>query len=1530
MLSEELQQPERRQRKTITDLYDDLEALQSLQEGSPILTDQNFRRISWGLAAYTVVRILANLIAVSFWSRWDVADDAILRPLITGFGVWFFLHRRERFSPRSMLHVWSLCTLCCLASFVCDKSMIAFVTWACSRVDIQVIQFCSGTNEDSGGLGNRGTSLTVFLWQLLCNVMQVHMTNKKMSALDWWHTAQCCKGLITIGLASSVFLVVRRLLFVESKALYQKYRVTLRIKDMAAKAGLHIGLPNVPDDADLDLDEGGDRVKSRGDAHEDSPAKRSKGAPAAEAGGVTMDAIKGLLASALQEQSFSLLQAQQAQINSSLTAFEERQSARLVGLETSVQQQGEEVRGVQGQLQELAQRVTQLESGVGEQAGRAGPDRKHTLVFGGWGANTRKSVLLHQLQQALSGLKLLPLLDAEPFCTGARRSVALCPFKRRAHEAESDTRARMLEIIQVVGASKVEIEGAVRPLWASFSKSPEERGRAALAAVVRKVVQRCAPHRMLDLDVEYPSGRTWMKEDQLSGMGAAPDEVRNAKVVQTKAGAGWLDERTLARWVETDIEAVRAHGDVCADLMGESLRDPSDAALSASGPGPCSQLAGQVQSGERLPILGWNVGGADLFALPKAVRDVLGRTFQKDELVVLQEVPRVKAGWSFQEVAGRRVVSHQAADQWRGTGLWYDTKEWCILRKLGTKKGTWLKLRRLQGGEELWLGTCHLSPGTSVAQFEIEAQDHFESLPVNARTVVFQGDVNTGFTWAEDRDGVDAVAKEGKGHILHKILMERGLKLGVPQPDQFLTPTSRPRDSKRQGQCVDVMSFKGIRFQSWHIHVDSHMKVGTDHEMCESVFKVRIQREHPRHETCPREWTGGLESVEHLDQEAVEAMAKAHTRPKGGHGYKDPDEVKQAFKTAKRSGTAASWKAALKKRKEARKAWEWERLVRASEGEWHSFKALKPRRQEGWDVTFAEAQVGDPHEVIHKHLSEVYKGPELPAAETWTGDIRVFTVEELRVGVSQMKRGKAVGSDLTSTELVLGLMSTPGGEEHLLQWYNRILVTQQIPAKWNEPVLVMLPKIRAPRKAKELRPIAMGSAVSKLFSRLLLNRALPHIAPQTYAQCSGAGRQTADFLFTAIRLFELAREWGNPLVVFKLDLEKAFDNLERGVLLAKLESKLGQGAELNCWRGLLRGTVGLLQTPWSSSRVAMDRGIKQGAVESPTFFAYIAELALADTIETHGWRHMPALYPGLPPEEMLYMDDGLLWNGLPQVVQARAQTLSTQLSKYGLKLNPLKCQLYASTKVTERRFIVLDGVTITAQAQLEVMGITLRVGMSIYELVAPTASRARAKFWELRHIFRARGNMKQRARVMERVIGATALWFICAVPPDKSAMTALNATQLQLMVWLLRFAKTSTETWEDFRKRAFRGARSALHSAGVERWSTLWLRRYWRYAGHRVRASLSPVPPISTEVEFFRTLSWWRWQQKRKKQHAVLHKGHHYARLTVLEQSLDSVAGSPWRDLAYDRRAWAHRENAWVAHMDVPWSSGRQLSIADL
>ena len=755
--------------------------------------------------------------------------------------------------------------------------------------------------------------------------------------------------------------------------------------------------------------------------------------------------------------------------------------------------------------------------------------------------------------------------------------------------------------------------------------------------------------------------------------------------------------------------------------------------------------------------------------------------------------------------------------------------------------------------------------------------------------------------------------------------------MGLPSEQQLHTPTSRPRQGDKQGQCIDVMAYGALRCSSWHIHVDSFRCVGSDHERCESVFCVDAEKQTRRHETRPREWIGGVENIQGLDQARMEELATKCTRPMPGHSYKDSKEVKQAFPEAKRQGTAGSWKHALKLCKEARRKWEWERLVRVGEGEWHSVKALKPKREDGWDVGFADAQETDPHQAVHEHLSSVYAGREsdLPP-QVWTGEVRAFTQEELTEGLKYLKRGKAVGEDKTSSELLYGLMEVPGGPEHLLEWHNRILATGSIPSQWNRPVVVMLPKIRAPKKAKDLRPIAMGSAVSKLFSRLLLNRSLSILSPQSYVQCSGKGRQTSDFLYTIVRLFELTREWGTPLCVFKLDLEKAFDSLDRSAFLRNLEEKLGQCAELNCWKGLLTSTTGLLQTPWGNSEVVMHRGIKQGAVESPVFFAPIAEVIMLDTIAKYEWRNSPLLFDHLPQEEMLYMDDGIVWNGEVGVVESRAQQLSVEFAKFGLRMNAAKCQLYVAPGFGSREHILINGAKVEASPGLEVMGLSLHVGGSMYELVAPAASRARAKFWELRHIFRSKGHMKHRARVMERVLGGTALWFICCIPPDKAAMTALNATQLQLMVWLLRFAKTEHETWTQFRQRAFRGARSALHSAGLERWSTVWLRRYWRYAGHRVRTVLAEAPPISCHFEHFRTLSWWTYQQsKTPAQGGIRHKGRHFARLTTLEQNMDRVAQGPWRQAAHDGGAWKGLENGWVRLMDVPWSSGSQLSIGD-
>ena len=91
----------------------------------------------------------------------------------------------------------------------------------------------------------------------------------------------------------------------------------------------------------------------------------------------------------------------------------------------------------------------------------------------------------------------------------------------------------------------------------------------------------------------------------------------------------------------------------------------------------------------------------------------------------------------------------------------------------------------------------------------------------------------------------------------------------------------------------------------------------------------------------------------------------------------------------------------------------------------------------GWDTHFAECQPdGKAHEIIHDHLSNIYKtGRLLPELPEWKGEAQAFTEEELHAALAPGSTGKAVGVDQTSLELLRGICEIPGGTTHLLEFF---------------------------------------------------------------------------------------------------------------------------------------------------------------------------------------------------------------------------------------------------------------------------------------------------------------------------------------------------------------------------------------------------------------------------------------------------------------------------------------------------------------
>ena len=107
------QQPQRpgRRRTALAELGQHLEA-----HSEPVSVRKTAKL---ALAAYTFVRVVANLAAVG-WNDLYLTCDAVLRPVITGLGVYVFFRRNDRFSEQSLLHIWSRRTIFSLAFFVGD------------------------------------------------------------------------------------------------------------------------------------------------------------------------------------------------------------------------------------------------------------------------------------------------------------------------------------------------------------------------------------------------------------------------------------------------------------------------------------------------------------------------------------------------------------------------------------------------------------------------------------------------------------------------------------------------------------------------------------------------------------------------------------------------------------------------------------------------------------------------------------------------------------------------------------------------------------------------------------------------------------------------------------------------------------------------------------------------------------------------------------------------------------------------------------------------------------------------------------------------------------------------------------------------------------------------------------------------------------------------------------------------------------------------------------------------------------------
>ena len=200
--------------------------------------------------------------------------------------------------------------------------------------------------------------------------------------------------------------------------------------------------------------------------------------------------------------------------------------------------------------------------------------------------------------------------------------------------------------------------------------------------------------------------------------------------------------------------------------------------------------------------------------------------------------------------------------------------------------------------------------------------------------------------------------------------------------------------------------------------------------------------------------------------------------------------------------------------------------------------------------------ITNPHHIIpllNTFYKKFFNQDDIPPIPQWDGDPRPLhhpiSSSEVRAATRKLNNGCAAGADNTSGELY-----KYGGDllhERIASTLNTIFKTHQHLKDIGTGILIAINKPRKKREASNTRPITLLNSIRKILSNILLDRIYPKL-DRYISQDQSAfrkNRSTADILWTYRFYMAKAQKYKEEFHLMGIDLSKAFDCINRTLLL---------------------------------------------------------------------------------------------------------------------------------------------------------------------------------------------------------------------------------------------------------------------------------------------------------------------------------------------------------------------------------------------
>jgi hypothetical protein len=215
-----------------------------------------------------------------------------------------------------------------------------------------------------------------------------------------------------------------------------------------------------------------------------------------------------------------------------------------------------------------------------------------------------------------------------------------------------------------------------------------------------------------------------------------------------------------------------------------------------------------------------------------------------------------------------------------------------------------------------------------------------------------------------------------------------------------------------------------------------------------------------------------------------------------------------------------------------------------------------------------------------------------------------LTRAEVEASVKRLQRGKAVGSDGITVELLKE--GGPAMIDCLYALCCLVWRASEVPLDWLRGVVVPLHKSGDRRDPLNYRPITLLSIVGKVYSSVLCTRLTP------WAERHGVlvpeqggfrpGRGCAEHLFALTELISMRRTAKLTTYACFIDIKKAYDTVWHAGLMAKLQRCGIHGSMYRALGSLYAGcesTIRLGAQLGFTDFFPIETGVRQGCILSP-------------------------------------------------------------------------------------------------------------------------------------------------------------------------------------------------------------------------------------------------------------------------------------------------------------------------------------------